>query len=305
MRLNGLSGRWRKWYRLAVFLDESGEGQWEWAAAGDRMRLAVFRSGLGLVLAIAASYALAEGLGQAVDLSSFSPMESDPVSSDGLADLPLGSAVDGFSSLSSRRFYLSGIVGASFATLTKPALGDTPAITNQSLFTGGAAAGVAFDRPSGWLRFEFEGRGRETIQLFDTEPVIGTLKTSASDGWSAMANIWRDYAVADRLGLYAGGGIGAGGYRGSLDGDLALGATVAGSTGISSFAWQAGGGVCYAITDRVTLDLGYRFFSLGPGQTKIFVTTGAGTITDTFDTQFSTSELLFSIRVFEPFRNWR
>lgn len=269
------------------------------------MHVAIFWSGLGLAVAFATSGVLADGLDQPIDLSGFSQMESDPVQSDGLADLPLVTVSDGLLSPATRRFYLSGIVGASFATLSKPALEDTPAITNQSLFTGGGAVGVAFDRPSGWLRLEFEGRSRETLQVSDTEPVIGTLKTSASDGWSAMANIWRDYAVTDRLGLYVGGGIGAGGYRGSLDGDLALGATVEGSTGISSFAWQAGGGVCYAITDRVTLDLGYRFFSLDPGQTRIFVTTGAGTLADNFDTQFSTSELLFSIRVYEPFRNWR
>ena len=269
------------------------------------MRLSVFRSGLGLAIAFVASCALANGLGQSVDLSGFSQMESDPVQSDGLADLPLALVFDGFISPSTRRFYLSGVVGASFATLSQPALEDTPAITNQSLITGGGAAGVAFDRPSGWLRFELEGRSRETIQVTDTEPVIGTLKTSASDGWSAMANIWRDYSVTDRLGFYVGGGIGAGGYRGSLDGDLALGATVSGSTGISSFAWQGGAGVCYAVTDRVTLDLGYRFFALNPGQTRIFVTTGAGTLADNFDTQFSTSELLFSIRVYEPFHNWR
>lgn len=269
------------------------------------MRVAIFCVALELVITLFSSCAFADGLGQSVDLSGFSQIDSDPVQSDGLADPPLVSVSDDFFSPAARRFYLSGIVGASFATLSQPALEDAPAITNQSLLTGGAAAGVAFDRPSGWLRFEFEGRSRETMQVSNTEPVIGTLKTSASDGWSAMTNIWQDYAVTDRLGLYVGGGIGAGGYRGSLDGDLALGATVSGSTGISSFAWQAGGGFCYAITDRVTLDLGYRFFSLGPGQTKIFVTTGAGTIVDNFDTQFSASELLFSIRVYEPFRNWR
>ena len=84
-----------------------------------------------------------------------------------------------------------------------------------------------------------------------------------------------------------------------------LGTTVSGTTGITSFAWQAGGGATYAFNDRVTLDLGYRFFSLGSGTADIYITNASGTLQDTVQTQFSASELLLSLRIYEPFRRWR
>ena len=167
----------------------------------------------------------------------------------------------------SRRFYLAGIVGASFGTLAAP--DPPPAIMNQSLMTGGGAIGEAFDRSNGSLRLEIEGLGREQMQ---TSILNGSLK--ASDGWSTMVNVWRDYSVNDRLGIYAGGGIGAGGYRVSIDAtDAAVtGLTVKGNTSMSSFAWQAGGGVTYALNKQVTLDLGYRFFALQQVTTSLTLT---------------------------------
>jgi opacity protein-like surface antigen len=253
---------------------------------------------------LAAGISRADDLGTPIDLSSFSDIQ--PASTDAADDsgLPVLPVVDGFQT-SSRRFYLTGIVGASFATLVQPDLPTAHAIGNQTLFTAGGAAGVAFERPSGWLRVEFEGRGRDRMQISDSDPVVGTLSTNASDGWSTMANVWRDLSVTESFGLYAGAGIGAGGYRCSFDGTSPGGATVSGSTGISSFAWQGGGGVTYAFTNRVTLDLGYRFFGLNPDSAQIYVKTDTGTVTDTVNTAFSASELLLSVRVYEPFRNWR
>lgn len=204
-----------------------------------------------------------------------------------------------------RRLYLSGIVGASFATLCQPDLPALPAIANQTLWTGGLAAGVIFDRPHGGLRTEFEARSREQIRATDVDPGFGYLSQTAGDGWSTMANLWRDLSVSRALDVYIGGGIGAGGYRYIFDGRTAGGGVVSGSTGISSFAWQAGGGVVYAVTDRVRLDLGYRFFALQPGDAAVSVTTAGVMTRDTLATAFSASELLLSIRVEEPFRRWR
>ena len=135
--------------------------------------------------------------------------------------------------------------------------------------TDGGAIGEAFDRSNGSLRLEIEGLGREQMQ---TSILNGSLK--ASDGWSTMVNVWRDYSVNDRLGIYAGGGIGAGGYRVSIDAtDAAVtGLTVKGNSSMSSFAWQVGGGVTYALNKQVTLDLGYRFFALQQGTTSLTLT---------------------------------
>jgi hypothetical protein len=91
---------------------------------------------------------------------------------------------------------------------------------------------------------------------------------------------------------YAGGGIGAGGF--AVAGETGPGgqAAVAKASGV---AWQAGAGLTYAFTDRVTVDVGYRLHGLD-------LTTGraAGTAGD-----MTASEVLLSVRIFEPFRGWR
>lgn len=235
------------------------------------------------------------------ELSGFDALE--PSCGDGGNDLALGEAGE-TATIEDSGFYMSGIVGASFGTLTQPDLPDSNAILNQTLFTAGGAAGWAFARPNGAWRAEFEGRGRERMQFTEIDPLAGTTSLHANDGWSAMANLWRDLELSDRAGIYCGGGIGAGGYRTVFSGTT-LGAAVSGSTGITSFAWQAGGGASYTLGERVVLDLGYRFFSLTPGSADIFVTTAGGTIADSVRTQFSASEVLFSIRIYEPFKRWR
>jgi opacity protein-like surface antigen len=268
------------------------------------MRHIVTCVAVALTFGLFAATVAADEVGTAIDLSSFNAMQPASTAAAEGSDLSIMPFADAFQA-SSRRFYLTGIVGASFATLVQPDLQAAPAIGNQTLFTAGGAAGVAFDRPGGWLRMEFEGRGRDRMQISDSDAAVGTLSLNASDGWSSMANVWRDFSVTERFGLYAGAGIGAGGYRCSFDGTGPGGAVVSGSTGITSFAWQGGGGVVYALTNRVTLDLGYRFFALNAGDANIYVTTAVGTVSDKINTAFSASELLLSVRIYEPFRNWR
>ena len=228
--------------------------------------------------------------------------ESGSVDGDALlsprALLDLGDAANG------PRFYLAGLVGGSFATLSQPDLPSSNAILNQTLLTGGGAAGWAFERPYGFWRTEFEARSRERMQFTEIDPVAGVTSLHARNGWSTMANAWRDINLTDQAGIYLGGGIGAGGYRCAFNGEN-LGTTVTGTTGITSFAWQAGGGAIYAFSDRVTLDLGYRFFSLGSGTADISITNAAGTLSDTVKTQFVASEALLTLRIYEPFRRWR
>ena len=201
-----------------------------------------------------------------------------------------------------RRFYVSGIMGGSFATLTI----DEPPSINRSLFTAGAATGVAFSRPMGQLRLEFEGRYRDPVaETVSQDDIVATVR--ASNGWSTMVNAWRDLNLTEHLGVYAGGGIGAGGYSFMVDVNSPsddISATAA--NGVTSFAWQAGGGVIYELTKRVTLDLGYRFYSVGAG-TSTLTTSFAGFPVDSQDitSRFSASELLFSVRIYEPFRGWR
>ena len=108
------------------------------------------------------------------------------------------------------------IIGGSFPVVTADS-------TLSSVLTAGGAMGVAFDRSKGRLRVEVEGRYRDSIEQtsigFNREqtsnpgisppgplppvPVpnkmnlIGKQQATASGGWSAMANIWRDFELTD------------------------------------------------------------------------------------------------------------
>ena len=199
---------------------------------------------------------------------------------------------------SCRQFYLGGIVGADFATADKTSNGT--AIPQDSLFTAGGTAGMRFLRDNGAYRVEFEGRGRDQASLTDGDPAGDSLTVRATDGWSAMVNIWRDYKPYESFGLYAGGGIGAGGYRSTLSG-TGIGSLITGNDRVSNFAWQAGGGIFYELSKRATIDLGYRFFSISES-TATFEFIG---IPSDYQTNFAASELLLTVRIYEPFRGWR
>jgi opacity protein-like surface antigen len=201
-----------------------------------------------------------------------------------------------------RRFYLTSILGADFGTLS---VGEGPNATD-SLFTTGAAVGMAFERPQGWFRTEFEARYRDPVSSTVRDPGLGgTATVTARDGWSTMINTWRDLEVTDRVALYLGGGIGGGGYTVVFDGGFpALGVGISGSTAVIGFAWQAGGGASWLVTERIALDLGYRWYAVDGGPAAIDVTTPLFSFSDSIGTNFGASELLFSLRVYEPFRRW-
>jgi opacity protein-like surface antigen len=267
-----------------------------------------------LCLLVACSVGKAEELGHAIDLSSFPGEASDTLSGEDVLPVSLS---DGDAS---SRFYVAGIVGASFATLTNggsfesiPGSVFSPTgSVNDTLFTGGGAVGIAFAKPSGQLRMELEGRDRGAMSGPTSLNVSGgtildrPMSTTASGVWSFMTNFWRDYDMTDSFGLYAGGGIGIGGYQyqtRSLDPDL----VVSGADTINSFAWQAGTGVTYQVSRRVTFDVGYRFFSIGDGSTPLLTSgsTGGGPPYLFFGnavSSFTASELLLSVRIYEPFR---
>ena len=222
-----------------------------------------------------------------------------------------------------RRLYIAGIVGDSFATLGTPlgpngnGTGDpspSPA-ANQSLFTAGGAIGFAFEALDRDWRVEFEGRGRNNLvsnrtSTFDSVvgPETYLFTTSAKNGWSTMVNLWRDYELTDRWTMYVGGGIGAGGYRFSYQKfNPADNYQIEASPHVSAFAWQAGGGTAYAITERITLDIGYRFFQIANGTSTAAISyvPGPPVGSEVVGSAFSASELCFAFRIYEPFRNWR
>jgi opacity protein-like surface antigen len=75
---------------------------------------------------------------------------------------------------------------------------------------------------------------------------------------------------------------------------------------MTAFAWQAGGGVLYALNERMSLDLGYRFYSIGPGNSTLQADIlGQRVGSWVVNTSFDSSEMLLSLRIYEPFRSWR
>lgn len=213
------------------------------------------------------------------------------------------------------RFYLTGLLGESFATLADPTYADVSGggWVNRSVITGGGAMGVAFDRGEGQLRIEAEGRGRDDVTSRITESLPPVLDAgflwAAADGWSAMVNVWRDFTVSEQVDCYLGGGIGGGGYRYSLAGDIdVLGSSLdyASNAQVAGFAWQLGGGLVWNLSERLAFDLGYRFFSLEQADATLVGTLNGTPLGSVLVAQqFTASELLFGLRVYEPFRRWR
>jgi len=184
---------------------------------------------------------------------------------------------------------------------------------NGSILTAGGALGVAIPRDDGQWRFELEGRGRDdlTKAVDDGLPPLASanIRWAAADGWSATANVWRDWWIGERWAVYLGGGLGGGGYRYSLDGDLQFfGADLelAGNAQVAALAWQAGGGMVWEITDRMSFDVGYRFFSIAQSDVTYTLTSSLEPLASATEAhQFTAGEVLFSLRIYEPFRRWR
>jgi len=271
---------------------------------------------------VAFADAVPDDRGESIDLSSFSRLDSVL---DGPQQNPDGDAmpivpVDYDGDAPGIRGYVTGIVGGSLATINaggSSSFGGTAlqnvGSVNDTIFNGGGAIGMALARPSGLLRMEVEGRARgpmygQTAFEVTEGPDSGVipLDVTVTNGWSAMTNVWRDYFFTDRFGVYGGGGFGVGGYQYSMQGaggNIPLG----GSSVVNTFAWQIGTGVTYQLSDRITFDTGYRFFAMNPGATTVALTDG-GVIAQpigSYTSAFSASELLLSIRIYEPFRNWR
>ena len=268
----------------------------------------------GIVLAVSATVAaLPCGLADDVGLNEIGLDEqllssgASDADSDAFEGQAAGCCDDLDADCPSRRFYITGIIGASFGALQSGGINTEGNFPNtgratDSLLTAGGAIGTAFDRDNGMLRLEVEGRGRDALQGSNNsfEPPTPTYFYSvrATDGWSVMTNAWRDWYLTERLGFYGGGGIGAGGYRLSVDDSV-----VSGYGHVGGFAWQAGTGTTYRITNRTTIDLGYRFFDTVSDSLPLTLGGPGGPPAGSYVSNFYASELLLSVRIYEPFRS--
>jgi opacity protein-like surface antigen len=249
------------------------------------MRRAFVGCFVAVVLTMVGAAARAEAPGTAIDLTTFGKAPQEPAAV--WDELPLRQ-VARWDGESSRRFYLSGMIGPSFATVGNP--GDPTFASDDTLFNAGGALGVAFERRRGQLRLELEGMGRDTYFAPFTATADTGDFTILTNNWSVMTNLWRDLMLTDRFGIYGGGGIGAGGYilGEQIDGIIDY-APPAGA-----FAWQFGGGLIWEVTDRLTFDVGYRYFHINTIRQA-----------NVEPNQFAASELMFALRLYEPFRGLR
>ena len=242
----------------------------------DRRAAAV--ASLAIVFAVAPPPFTAEHGGTARALQPFGWLDRSPL----LADEASDSDTSGGESprADARAPYVAGMIGSSFSGGEAGGFGGT-------LLTGEGAVGVVVPRPLGAVRLEVEGRQRAALSGPRRQTGFGEPPTAEIGGeWTTMANVWRDVEVAEHLSVYAGGGLGVGGYAHDAD---AAGPDAA--SRVTAFGWQAGGGVAYAVTDRLTLDIGGRFYGLeaGGGQPA------AGP---------PAAEMLFAVRIADPLRGW-
>jgi len=121
--------------------------------------------------------------------------------------------------------------------------------------------------------------------------LIGRQQATASGGWSAMANIWRDFELTDHLDVYGGGGIGGAGFDTSFQELDAQPPSPVVYKHMTQYAWQVGLGGIWNVNDRVAVDLSYRVFGLGWSITARDLEYG-----------FLRNEVLLSLRIYEPFR---
>ena len=258
----------------------------------------------------------AAAMPDAIDLSSLNDVVGSQAPRDSVWD-ELSLEPVSSTQVGQQRFYVTGMLGESFATLAEPLYQEVSrgSAINRSVLTAGGAAGIAFERDNGRLRIEVEGRGRDDVTAglnqSLSEDFTANFNWAAADGWSALFNVWRDFSVSEQVDLYLGGGVGGGGYRYSMAGSVAFPseATVlsyASNAQVASFAWQAGGGVIWNLSNRVALDVGYRFFSIDQSPTTLtgFID-GVPLGSIVLPQQFTASELLFGLRIYEPFRRWR
>lgn len=85
---------------------------------------------------------------------------------------------------------------------------------------------------------------------------VNTYASGSINQTYALGNIWYDFHNQSAFTPYAGGGLGAGWADGNL---LSNGGNYINVTSATALAFQLGIGVTYDVSQKLSLDLGYRF----------------------------------------------
>lgn len=181
--------------------------------------------------------------------------------------------------------YVGGHVGMSINNFSSRTFHDlesdfrySPSSETDTEFGGGLSVGYDFalkyDVP---VRLELDytarsrGEAKSTADILEESSgkIFGTTKSDKVALQTLMLNTWIDIPTNTAFTPYIGGGVGFGfiNYRTSLDFiDKTAGVEngfESGSTNETNFAWSLGTGVAYDVTDRWTVDLGYRYIDAG------------------------------------------
>lgn len=187
-------------------------------------------------------------------------------------------------------FYLSGQAGLAFMNDAATTDSATPGQTLDLGFDSGIAFVGAFGARRDQYRTDFE-LGYQSHDL-DTVGVSGMIVSLAGTGISGdvgiitgLVNVYYDMGIGHGLTPYLTAGMGFANIDTSITIVDTLGATVANfSDSDTAFAYQFGAGVGYDLSERVTLDLRYRY--LGASDPEF------GTVISEFDSH----NVLFGLR---------
>lgn len=173
----------------------------------------------------------------------------------------------------------------------------------------GAALGIVWplDRTIPWeiglpswdTRFEFEVIGGRSYE-FKTPGAFDYHSEVTS--WSMMSNLWLDVPIHGAVQWLFGripileplsinGGLGIGIAKTDM---FVSDSESIGEAADTKFAWQAGIGIGYALTEQVSFTIGYRYFDLGTLSTAL---TSAGVPNGSYSLDLKGNELSFALRV--------
>lgn len=232
------------------------------------------------------------------------------------ADFGYGSVKDIPPPPSSRAWYLKGTIGATNPEPGKIWTGEYADggftvhhkdIKSAPLY--GFGIGVEHSR---WLRFDITGeyRGKQLFVAHDTYDNGGPCPgsgcganehTANLESWLGLFNAYIDLGTWHGVTPYVGGGVGFGsitvmGYKDVNVPQSGFAYAVKDKT-TTNFAWALYAGLSYDVTDRFTLDLGYRYTDLGSVRTSGVRTYDDPALLSPFEIRDIVShDLLFSAR---------
>ncbi|MBQ8677644.1 MAG: porin family protein [Alphaproteobacteria bacterium] len=187
-------------------------------------------------------------------------------------------------------------VDASQVSPTQPAYNGQANIKDNTWGLN-LAAGSSTSALGGALRAELEVGAKDGIKDDYTDAAGRARGASAimkADIQTYMLNLYYDINTGTALTPYISGGIGLAHIKAKSN--YVDGTTTSNlSKSTNEFAWQLGAGVSYALNDKVSIDLGYRYTDLGnlKGTTHLNVDPGNAI---NMKADFESHEVLLGVR---------